>query len=145
MNDEGKLHGWGYPAVEWHNGTKEWWREGVRSRNKGPAIYFEDGSMEYWDKGVRHNLLHPSAIKRKGFNSTLTGETVEVTVGKVVTSIEYPEHILANRDREVVFYHHGKELKKWDWEITSERRRLVRIIDGVSRRRGNNYSKYNRN
>ena len=34
------------PAVEYANGDKEWWADGVRHRAKGPAIIY--GNKQYW-------------------------------------------------------------------------------------------------
>jgi hypothetical protein len=43
------------PAVEFWNGTRDWFAFGVRHRGNGlPARVHWDGSEEYWENGVRH-------------------------------------------------------------------------------------------
>lgn len=50
------------PAVEYVNGTKEYYKKGIRHRLNGPAIIFYTGTEEWWKNGLRHRLNGP-AIK----------------------------------------------------------------------------------
>jgi len=58
---EGRLHcdndadgEWG-PAAIRADGTREWWRKGVRHRSDGkPAVKHPHGDKEWWEHGVRH-------------------------------------------------------------------------------------------
>ena len=36
------------PAIEYKNGSKEWWRDGKRHRADGPAVEFVNGENSYW-------------------------------------------------------------------------------------------------
>lgn len=61
-NDKNQLHSRFYPAYVHTSGTKEWWLNGVRHREKGPAVEFEDKGIEWWLNGKKHRYDAP-AIK----------------------------------------------------------------------------------
>jgi len=42
------------PAVEWTDGTKEWYRNGKRHREDGPALIFINGRKEWYKYGKFH-------------------------------------------------------------------------------------------
>lgn len=44
------------PAVEHADGTKEWYKHGVRHRIGGPAIENVDGTFEFWLSGKQCSL-----------------------------------------------------------------------------------------
>lgn len=44
------------PAIEWNNGTKEWYTHGIRHREDGPAIEYNNGQKYWYLKG---KLLNP--------------------------------------------------------------------------------------
>ena len=46
-NNAGQLHRTSGPAIEWADGTKEWWQNGQRHRTGGPAIEWNDGYREW--------------------------------------------------------------------------------------------------
>jgi hypothetical protein len=50
----GRLHREDGPAVEWTNGDKHWWVDGLRHREDGPAIEYSDGTKEYWLEGIEY-------------------------------------------------------------------------------------------
>ena len=50
-NENGKLHRVDGPAVEWANGTREWWLNGRLHRIDGPAIEVANGDCEWWVEG----------------------------------------------------------------------------------------------
>ena len=52
VNDQ--LHRDDGPVIEYYNGTKFWWLNGVQHREDGPAVEFVDGA-KFWYK---HGKLH---------------------------------------------------------------------------------------
>jgi hypothetical protein len=51
IGPSGMLHRTDGPAVEWTDGTKEWWVNGLRHRLDGPAIERADGSRVWYQNG----------------------------------------------------------------------------------------------
>ena len=51
-NRANQLHRIGGPAVEYHNGSKEWWQHGQVHRIDGPAIEYKSGQKEWWLNGT---------------------------------------------------------------------------------------------
>jgi len=47
----GELHREDGPAIEYSNGSKEWFLNNVRHREDGPAVEWYDGCKEWWIKG----------------------------------------------------------------------------------------------
>jgi hypothetical protein len=67
-NEKGYLHREDGPAIEWNNGTKEWWINGNTHREDGPAIEYYNGhkkwrlngkdySKENWEQEVTNIKL----------------------------------------------------------------------------------------
>ena len=52
-NGAGQLHRDDGPAVEWANGSKMWYQNGIRHRTDGPAIEWADGRKEWWINGTQ--------------------------------------------------------------------------------------------
>lgn len=50
------------PAVEWPDGTKEWYQHGRYHRKNGPAVELADGSKKWFLHGQLHRRAGP-AIK----------------------------------------------------------------------------------
>ena len=50
-NSEGQLHREDGPAIEFANGTKKWFLDGIRHREDGPAIEYTDGDKEWYLNG----------------------------------------------------------------------------------------------
>ena len=50
----GKLHREDGPAVEWWDGYKAWYLNGERHREDGPAIEWNDGDKSWYLNGVYH-------------------------------------------------------------------------------------------
>jgi len=48
---KGKLHRVGGPAVEFDNGSKEWWLNGKRHRIDGPAVEYTNGYKRWYLNG----------------------------------------------------------------------------------------------
>jgi hypothetical protein len=59
-NDKEKLHRLDGPAVEWADGSKEWWVDGKVHRIDGPAFECADGSKSWYVNGERHRLDGPA-------------------------------------------------------------------------------------
>lgn len=51
MNDRGQFHCDDGPAIEYGDGYKSYWIDGLRHRIDGPAIEWPDGSVEYYLNG----------------------------------------------------------------------------------------------
>lgn len=41
------------PAIEYVNGTRIWYQNGLLHREDGPAIEWFHGTKEYWIEGIR--------------------------------------------------------------------------------------------
>jgi hypothetical protein len=59
---DGKRHRKDGPAIEYANGTKEWYVDGVLHRKDGPAVEYPNGKTEWYVDGKRHRKDGP-AIK----------------------------------------------------------------------------------
>jgi len=51
------------PAIEWKDGCKVWYKNGLKHRNGNPAVVFPDGHEEWWLNGVLHREGGLPAIK----------------------------------------------------------------------------------
>lgn len=51
LNDQGRTHREEGPAIEWDDGSKEWWEHGKRHRENEPAIKWP-GYEGFWSGGV---------------------------------------------------------------------------------------------
>ena len=56
----GKQHREDGPAVEWADGSKEWWVDGLRHREDGPAIEYASGHKEWYLNGKLHREDGPA-------------------------------------------------------------------------------------
>jgi hypothetical protein len=48
------------PAVEYHDGMKEWHRNGELHREDGPAVIYKYGSTEWYRNGKKHREDGPA-------------------------------------------------------------------------------------
>lgn len=62
----GRLHRDGGPAIEYINGHKEWYQNGLRHRLDGPAIEYINGGKEWYQNGHHHRLDGPAIITFDG-------------------------------------------------------------------------------
>jgi len=53
---DGLLHREDGPAVEWADGAKFWYKEGKLHRIDGPAIEYANGSKLWYEKGKLHRI-----------------------------------------------------------------------------------------
>ena len=97
VNDEGTtrwykdakckvLHRVGGPAVEWANGSKGWWQNGLRHRTDGPAIEYADGSKDWYINGKQMTEAEFLAATQPAVEMTVAD--VEKLVGKHVKIIK---------------------------------------------------------
>lgn len=57
------------PAIEYHDGTKIWYKHGLKHRdNNLPAVVFEDGHQEWWVNGKLHREDGPAIIRSEGWS-----------------------------------------------------------------------------
>ena len=59
-NKNGLLHRLDGPAVEWNDGTKEWWQNGSLHRLDGPAYENINGAKQWYQNGLLHRLDGPA-------------------------------------------------------------------------------------
>lgn len=52
------------PAIEYPNGTKEWYFYGQLHRIKNPAVIHSNGDQEWWYMGLRHKADGPAVITK---------------------------------------------------------------------------------
>lgn len=78
------LHRTDGPAVEYPNGDKYWYVDGVRHRDDGPAVEYADGTKHWYKDGLMHREGGPAiqqhgtnAWFRKGVYHRLDGPAVE--------------------------------------------------------------------
>lgn len=54
LNDQDKYHRLDGPAIEWEDGDKEWYINGLHHRLDGPAIEWSDGDKVWYINGVQY-------------------------------------------------------------------------------------------
>ena len=66
-NQLGQLHRTDGPAVEYSDGSKEWWINGLRHREDGPAIEYGSGYKSWYLNDIRYTEeeFHQELIKLK--------------------------------------------------------------------------------
>ena len=84
-NDKEKLHRLDGPAVEWADGSKEWWVDGKVHRIDGPAFECADGSKSWYVNGERHRLDGPAIEYTDGHKAWWVN-------GKLMTEKEFNEY-----------------------------------------------------
>lgn len=60
VNAKGELHREDGPAVEWSDGTREWYLSGLIHREDGPAVEQSDGARGYYRNGRPHREDGPA-------------------------------------------------------------------------------------
>ncbi|NVM34029.1 MAG: hypothetical protein HWN81_00435 [Candidatus Lokiarchaeota archaeon] len=105
------LHRLDGPAIEYANGSKEWWIEDKRHRLDGPAIEYSSGSKRWYVKGKRHRLDGPAIEYVEGSKSWYVEGKCHRLDGP---AIEY-----ANGDKE--WYVEGKRLTEEQFEAHPKR------------------------
>ena len=65
-NNAGELHRDDGPAVEWYDGTKDWYQNGQLHRTDVPAIERSNGTKEWFQNGQRHRADGPAVVFEDG-------------------------------------------------------------------------------
>jgi len=65
-NKEGKYHRLDGPAIEYSDGSKEWYQNGKLHRLDGPAYEWRHGSKAWWQNGRLHRLDGPAVERANG-------------------------------------------------------------------------------
>ena len=66
-NNKHQLHRDEGPAVEYADGTKKWYQNGVLHREDGPAVVWYDGDEAWWFNGVKCTVTAES-LRREAQN-----------------------------------------------------------------------------
>lgn len=85
-NDKEQLHRLDCPAVEWTNGHKEWWVNGMLHRLDGPAVEYAGGYKAWYVEGKLHRLDGPAIESADGLKEWWLE-------GKLMTEKEFNEYI----------------------------------------------------
>ncbi len=54
-NEQELIHRTDGPAVEWDDGSKQWWINGSKHREDGPAIEWGDGDKWWYINDIRYS------------------------------------------------------------------------------------------
>jgi hypothetical protein len=65
-NELGQLHRTDGPAIEWDNGEKRWYIDGLRHREDDPAVERSDGGKEWYINDKCHREDGPAVEYRNG-------------------------------------------------------------------------------
>lgn len=65
-NEKNKLHRTNGPAIEYCDGSKHWYTNGLRHRVGGPAIELNNGDKYWFIKGKCHRINGPSVEYANG-------------------------------------------------------------------------------
>ena len=65
-NAEGQYHRADGPAVEWRDGSTEWWVNGKLHREDGPAVFMLGHGKEWFRNGMRHRDNGPAVEYSNG-------------------------------------------------------------------------------
>ena len=76
-NEKGQYHREDGPAVEYTDGTKEWYIKGMLHRTDGPAIEWADGTKKWYIKGMLHREDGPAIERANGIKEWfINGEEI---------------------------------------------------------------------
>ena len=65
-NSANQLHRTDGPAVEYKDGEKRWYRNGLLHRIDGPAVEYADGTKFWYQNGLLHRTDGPAIKWRDG-------------------------------------------------------------------------------
>jgi len=68
-NKEGQLHSLYSPAIEYADGSKEWYQNGKLHRTDGPAVEYADGDKEWYQNGNKHRINGPAVEDANGYKA----------------------------------------------------------------------------
>ena len=67
LNELGKYHRLDGPAIEYHDGSKEWFINGKYHREDGPAVEWYGGTKYWYINGKHHREDGPAIEYRNGY------------------------------------------------------------------------------
>jgi 2'-5' RNA ligase len=130
-NSKGKLHRTDGPAIEWADGSKEWYVNDKLHRTDGPAIERANGDKEWWVNDKLHRTDGPAIEWADGDKAWYVNDKLHRTDGPAVE--------LADGSK--AWYVNGRELTeeefnrrrhaslKLAWEVEQEEMRLGDYMD----------------
>ena len=68
FNNTNQLHRTDGPAIEYADGSKSWYQNGLLHRTDGPAIEWTCGRKEWYQNDKRHRIDGPAIIFEDGNN-----------------------------------------------------------------------------
>ena len=68
-NSVEQLHRDDGPAIEWANGTRHWYQNGLLHRTNGPAVLCADGTELWYQNGLRHRTDGPAIVTPSGYKA----------------------------------------------------------------------------
>ena len=89
-NSDGQLHRVDGPAIEWEDGSREWWLHGRLHRVDGPAYEGADGSRSWYRHGKLLREDGPAYEGADGSRSWYLG-------GKWLSEDEFEDHTPARK------------------------------------------------
>ena len=89
-NSDGQLHRVDGPAIEWEDGSHEWYLHGRLHRVDGPAIERSNSSREWWLNGELHREDGPAVEYPGGSREWYLG-------GKWLSEDEFEDHTPARK------------------------------------------------
>jgi hypothetical protein len=92
VNSEGELDREGGPAIEYSDGTKEWYKNGELHREGGPAVEHPEGSANWYVEGKYRPDLEPGYNPAHGESQRICTENfqdMEASLGARMTN--YPK------------------------------------------------------
>ena len=97
------IHREGAPAIEYADGTKAWWLNGLRHRTDGPSIEFANGTKEWYQNDQLHRTDGPAMEYANGGKSWFLNGKLHRTDGP---AIQWPGHPLGDKS----WFLNGKHL-----------------------------------
>lgn len=84
-NDKSLFHREDGPAIEWNNGSKEWWINGKRHREDGPAVE--------WSNGAKHWYLNGQYLTKSQWEQKMSKKNISTTHGDLNIKYSLKENI----------------------------------------------------
>jgi len=94
-NEQGQLHREDGPAVEYANGDKSWYINGLRHKEDGPAVEYADGTKAWYINGKLHREDGPAI-------EWVDGDKEWWINGKRYTEQEFNDYLLKKRLKKIL-------------------------------------------
>ena len=138
--DTGKLHRDDGPAIEWANGTTEYYKNGALHRDDGPAVEHADGTKKHYKNGAVHREDGPAIERADGtkwycINGTLhrdDGPAIEWANGTLEYWCNDKLHrddgpAIERADGSVVYWLDGEKVTREEFEKRRKNKKQKRI------------------